>query len=675
MDEKSLCTLEYLKIKERLKEYALSNLGRKLIDAMAPAADLERANALLDETQEARELVAQSGGHPLAGLSDISECIERAARGGVLHPEDLMRTADLLRGCSKVKRFMRSKRALAPNLSGYAESITELPGVVSEIEGAVSGNAVLDSASPRLDAIRARIRVLDERIRSALQAVITSPRYRDAIQDGYISQKDGQFVVAVKASHRNLIQGSVVASSSSGATVFVEPAAVRRHSDDLRMARAEEEAEVYQILMALTGLVAQHVQEIKVNLEALGAYDLIFARARYAEQLRAARPEMVAARGQLAIRQARHPLLPQDAVPLDLEMSGGFRVLVITGPNTGGKTVALKTVGICALMAQSGLHVPAARGTILPVFADVLADIGDAQSIENSLSTFSGHMGNIARMLKMVVPGSLVLLDEIGTGTDPAEGAALACAILSELHRRGALVIATTHYGDVKRFADERPGFVNGCMEFDQETLRPLYVLAVGKAGKSQGLWIAERLGISGEVLARARRILAEARGCEETGTHSRIAAGTDVPTGALAHPATTDLQHPSGPPARAGAPRAYRRPGRDLGRLPRHQRFLPGDNVFVHSMHRRGIVAAEEDQSGNVDVVVDRVRHSINHKRLTMTGLREDLYPDLETYDLDIVLLPKEDRKLARQMERKHVEGVERIIRKGSETPAEHQK
>ena len=646
MDEKSLCTLEYLKIKERLKEHALSNLGRKLIDAMAPTADAERANALLDETQEARRLVSQSGGHPLAGLHDISECIERASKGAVLHPEDLMRVADFLRGCSKVKRFMRSKRALAPNLSLYAESLTDLPQVVSEIEGAIAGNVVLDNASPRLSSVRARIRVLDDRIRSALQAVITSPRYRDAIQDGYISQKDGQFVVAVKASHRNLIPGSIVASSSSGATVFIEPAAVRRHSDELKIARAEEEAEVYQILVALTGLVAERAREIKVNVEVLGAYDLIFARARYAEQLKAVRPALVPAGGRLAIRQARHPLLQQDAVPLDLEMAGDFRVLVITGPNTGGKTVALKTVGICSLMAQSGLHVPAGEGTTLPVFPDVLADIGDAQSIENSLSTFSGHMGNIARMMKVAVPGCLVLMDEIGTGTDPAEGAALACAILSDLYRQGALVVATTHYGDVKRFADARPGFVNGCMEFDQETLKPLYVLTVGKAGKSQGLWIAERLGIAGDVLANARQVL----------------AGADEPG------APVDLPGSAGPPAPAGTPRDYRRPGRDLSKLPREEHFLPGDNVFVHSMKRRGIVAAEEDQYGNVEVVVSRVRHSINHKRLTMTGKREDLYPDLESYDLDIVLLSKDDRKLARQMEKKHVESAERIIREGSD-------
>jgi len=640
VDEKSLYTLEYLKVKERLKDFALSNLGRKLIDAMAPTPDIARANALLDETQEATELAAQSGGHPLAGLHDISECIERAAKGAVLHPEDLMRVADFLRGCSKVKKFMRTKKALAPNLSLYAESVTDLPQVISEIEGAVSGNAVLDNASPRLSGIRARIRVLDDRIRSALQAVITSPRYRDAIQDGYISQKDGQFVVAIKATHKNLIQGSVVAASSSGATVFIEPVAVRRYSDELKIARAEEEAEVYQILVALTGLVAEHTQEIKVNVEVLAAYDLIFARARYAQQLRATRPALVPAGEGLVIRQARHPLLQQDAVPLDLEMSERTRVLVITGPNTGGKTVALKTIGICALMAQSGLHVPAGEGTTLPVFPDVLADIGDAQSIENSLSTFSGHMGNIARMMKVAVPGCLVLLDEIGTGTDPAEGAALACAVLSNLYHRGAMVVATTHYGDVKRFADTHPGFVNGCMEFDQDTLRPLYVLTVGKAGKSQGLWIAERLGIPDEVLANARQVMAGA---------------TTVPGN-------------EAPPAPAGQSLGYRRPGRDLSQLPREQHFLPGDNVYVHSMKCRAIVAAEEDERGNVEVVVRGQRHSISHKRLAMTGKREDLYPDFDSYDLDIVLLSKDDRKLVHQMSRKHVEGAERVIRKGSD-------
>lgn len=645
MDQASMTRLEFDKIREHLKSYALSKLARRMIDEVQPSADVERVRVLLEETHQARILVNQSSGsHPLSGLHDITECLERVSKGGILHPEDLMKVADVLRGCSKVKKYMRLKKHLAPVLASYAESITEFPAVVNEVENSVAGSTLIDSASATLSKIRNQMRSAEERIKSSLHSVLTSHWYRDAIQENFITEKSGHYVIAVKASHKNMIPGALIASSASGATVFIEPAAVRRWADELRVLEAAEQAEEYQILMYLTALVAEHLSAIRVSLEVLAHYDLVFARARYAEAIGAIKP-CVDSSTIIDLKGARHPLLGQTAVPLDLRLGERFQTLVITGPNTGGKSVVLKTIGLLCLMSQCGMHVPAVSGTRLGVFREVLADIGDSQSIEHSLSTFSSHVGNIARMIKAAGPGSLVLLDEVGTGTDPAEGAALACALMADLQKRGAITVATTHYGDVKRFSEVTSGFINGCMEFDPETLRPLYQLTVGKAGESNGLWIAQNLGIPPHVIEMARSLanwqnpLAKAAASDDS--EPRVLQTTGAPADAQV---AENTQAP-----------VLQKAGR-VGRL------CPGDAVFVHTLRAKGVVVREADDKGNIVVMVRGEHVTVNHRRLKLIGRREDLYPNLETYDLNIVLLTKQDRKLVNTMKRKHSDTV-RII------------
>ena len=641
MDEFSLERLEFNTIKSHLEEYALSNLAKRMIRDLAPSPDFERVRLLLEETDEARRLSAEmGGGHPLVGLHDITESLDRVAKGGVLHPEDLLQIADVQRGASKVRKYMKHKLAVAPALASYANSLTETPDLVLEISRSVAGSELSDHASVALAKIRSQMATLNERIKNALQAIVTSPRYRTAIQESFVTQKAGHYVVAVKASYRKQVPGTVITASASGATLFIEPKVAERYTQELRVLEAAEQAEEYRVLAELTEMVADCLQQIRINVEVLSHYDLVFAKARYCDSIDGTKP-ILSSRPLIRLVGARHPLLPRDAVPLDIHLGEHFNTLVITGPNTGGKTVVLKSVGLLCLMVQSGLHIPAKQGTELGVFRDVLADIGDAQSIESSLSTFSSHMKNVSRMLKTAGPGCLVLLDEIGTGTDPAEGAALACSILWHLYIKGAISVATTHYGDVKRFSDHTPGFMNGCMEFDAQSLKPLYVLTVGKSGESCGLTIAQNLGIDREVIDLAQNML-ESAGLTERLCHTVVIPTADTPK----------FQEPK--PRDAASIVSLRK----------------GDAVFVHSLHARGIVAEEADDKGNLVVMAKGQKISVNHKRVRLVATREQLYPDHENYDLDIVLLTKEDRKIKKQMTKRNTDAVRVISMPDSRTP-----
>ncbi|MEW6523661.1 MAG: endonuclease MutS2 [Bacillota bacterium] len=629
MHTRTIEVLEFNSIREKLRQHTQSGLGKRLVDRMAPSTNLERVAGWQAETSQARALLQAAGGHhPLRGTWDISGELARAARGGTLEPGELSRVASVLEGCSRLKRYMEARRELAPDLTSYAASFHLLPELVAGIERCIAGNEVCDHATPCLARLRQKRRSLEDQIQGKLQSLLASPAYRDCIQDGFVSMRQDRYTIPVRADRKNRVMGTVVEASGSGATVFIEPAAVRKLTDELRIARAQEEAEVYQILCALTGEVAAHEREISINLEVLGAYDFAFAKGRLSAELDCSPPELNSC-GHLDVRQGRHPLLTGEVVPLDISLGSGVRTLVITGPNTGGKTVVLKTVGLLALMAQCGLHIPAAAGSQLPVFAGVFADIGDHQSIQGSLSTFSSHLTNIISILEELKPGGLVLLDEIGTGTDPAEGASLAAAILEEVWRAGALTIATTHYSDIKRYASERDGFVNGCMAFDEETLRPEYRLELGRSGESRGLWMAARLGLKENVVSRACGFL-------EHGLHPETSIQPKTKTSRT------------------------RRPGAVAPGV-----FALGDSVYVGTVRERGIVAGLANERGELTVLVKGERIPVNHKRLTLLIPASELYP--EDYDLNTVLMAKEDRRLLHDMKRKHTPGV-LVVRPGQE-------
>lgn len=666
MDPRTLTTLEYDKIKTMLAEMVHSNLGRELVDGLRPLTQVAAVEAALRETTEARTVLDRGAQVPRQGMSDIREPVGKAERGGVLSPADLLRIADCLRGCRELKRYMTTKRLAAPTLSRYAEGLVTFESLEGEVYRCVEGARVASAAGPKLAKVRKEIQVTEERIQSKLQSLLAAGTNRDVLQDSFVSLKGGRYALPVKASQRHRVEGTVVDTSGSGMTVFIEPAAIRKLTDELTVLRGAEEAEEYQVLVALSSLVGAEKAGIMADLEIMAAYDFAFAKGRLSLAMRA-EPVDVNGEGHIQLVGARHPLLKGDAVPIDLVLGRRYRTLVITGPNTGGKTVALKTVGLLTLMAQSGLHVPAGEGTDLAVFERVLADIGDAQSIEQSLSTFSSHMGQIAGILDEVGPSTLVLLDEVGTGTDPAEGAALAMAILEALYGAGAVTLATTHYSDVKRLADLNPGFINGRMDFDPETLRPLYRLVMGEAGSSNAFWIAERLGIWPRVLARARDHLGAREDEPSAAPRAPVNKPPEVPVPRVM-PSAADAPIAASPEAAVTVPDSSGVQPTPAA-PPKPRPWQVGDAVVVETIGQRGVVAELPNEKGEMVIFTRGKRVTVNHKRVTLVLEAEHLYPD--GYDLNIVTHTWDERKLMKAMGKRHVDG-ERVIVEGKPDPGQ---
>lgn len=511
MDDHALRVLEYAAVRDLLIAQAQCSLGGERAAALAPSAHEDEVMEWQEQTAQAAALLAVSTGPPFGGIRDIRPAIRAAEVGGVLEPAALLAVADTIRGTHALRGFLLAREDTAPRLAALARFLGEFPSVQNAIEKAVNDQAeVRDEASPLLSRLRQEIRGVRQRMVERLHALLRSPAYRDMLQDAIVTTRGGRHCVPVKAEYRVQFGGLVHDVSGSGATVFMEPAALVELGNELRQLEAREHQEVERILRELTARVGAEAGPLAETARLLGELDFIFARGRLALAMEAC-PPVLNRNGTVRLRRARHPLLTGTVVPIDVELGGTWTVLLITGPNTGGKTVALKTVGLLVLMAQSGLHVPAAQGSELPVFAGVYADIGDEQSIAQSLSTFSGHITNIVSILRGVEDTgsrSLVLLDEAGAGTDPAEGAALAKAILRKLLRAGARVVATTHYGELKEFAYATPGVENASVEFDLETLQPTFRLLTGVPGASNAFAIAARLGLPAQVLEEAGTLL-----------------------------------------------------------------------------------------------------------------------------------------------------------------------
>ncbi len=627
--EQNLMTLDYHVIKSRINEFVASGLGRKLVEKMQPLVRLDQVKVSQMETAEARKLLDAGGQIPLRGLSDISELIERIKAGSILEAADLMHVEDFLRGCRELKVYMKQKRSTATLLSGYSEGIFNLSDLEDMIHGALEGSRIASAASSRLSRIRDQLQRCEADIEAKLNQMLASAAIQGYLQESYVSIKNGRYVLPVKAAYRAHVPGIVVDSSGSGATVFIEPAAVRKLSDQKLMLERQEEDEEYQIRAWLTAETARYENELRQNLEWMGIFDFITARARYSQQIGGQEVSLDQAGGML-LKNARHPLLGAEAVPLNLSMPHGIRTLVITGPNTGGKTVALKTVGLLAAMVQSGLQISVESGSKMPVFSSIMADIGDEQSIQQSLSTFSSHMKNIAAIMARADSHSLILLDEIGTGTDPAEGTALAAAILENLHDKGAITLATTHYEGIKVLAENHPGFVNGAMAFDVDTLKPLYVLEMGVSGKSHAFWIAHRLGVSNDVIRRAESWLADPVQAART----IRPAGDEVPSDTLTD---TDEKLTHNDP-----------------------HIQVGDMVVIRTTGEKARVLGTDDPRGNLLVEVKGVRKMIHSKRVRLYLDRAVLYP--EGYDMNEVLLNKTERKIDKVMGRKLTDQVRQI-------------
>lgn len=517
MDSKTLHVLEYEKILARLAGFCDFSASADLARTLQPSNHFDEVTRLLAETTEARFLLSS---HELniGGSHDIRASADLAARGGVIDPQQLLEVKTTLIACRDIKKSLAHSAEKAPRLAQIAAGLPEPFGIVDAITRVLSERGeVLDSASDKLANIRREVRMARDRLMSRLQKYLTDSAGK--LQEPIITQRDGRYVIPLRAEFKGQIKAIVHDQSSSGATLFVEPLPVVELNNRVRELELAERDEERRILAELSGLIGAHAVELKYGIENLAVLDLAFAKAKYAEELHASVPVMrnavapmprskseTSESQSILLLRACHPLLdPNTVVPIDIDPKAGTRALVITGPNTGGKTVSLKTVGLLALMAQSGLHIPAQSGSELPCFHDIFADIGDEQSIEQSLSTFSSHITNIIRILKKADLRSLVILDELGAGTDPQEGAALARAILSHLIERGITTFVATHYPELKTFAHSTEGVVNASLEFDVQTLRPTYHLTIGLPGRSNALAIALRLGLDPQLVAAAR--------------------------------------------------------------------------------------------------------------------------------------------------------------------------
>ncbi len=515
MEEHYLQILELNKVLEKLAHHTSFSVSHEKALALRPATDMPEVMRRQAGTQEARRLLDLKPNFTVGGARDIRSQLQRASVGAVLMPDELLLVASTTASGRIVRGTISKLGDQLPTLDEVTLPIRPHDEVEAEIHQAISDSGeVLDSASPALAQIRFGLRRAYERLMSKLNEIISSSSYRQALQEPIITQRQGRYVVPVKAEFKGQVKGIVHDQSASGATVFVEPLAVVDLANQWRQAQVEEEQEIERILRRLSGLVGRDADALSATLDAIAQVDLYLAQARLAEAMNAIEPTLLnlgarpAGTPSVRLLKARHPLLTGDVVPITVELGGDFDVLVITGPNTGGKTVALKTVGLLCLMAQCGLQIPAAEGSSAAVFRSVYADIGDEQSIEQSLSTFSSHIRRIVDILSRADEQCLVLLDELGAGTDPQEGSALARAILSHLLERRVATIATTHYSELKSYAHTTLRVENASVEFDLETLSPTYRLSIGLPGRSNALAIATRLGMSADIVERARELL-----------------------------------------------------------------------------------------------------------------------------------------------------------------------
>lgn len=517
MNEKVLHTLEYNKILDQLTEYAFSADAKSRCQKLRPITDRAQIEQLQQQTSDALSRLFKYGSLSFSGVTDIRDSLKRLEIGGALSAIELLRVCSLLESAKRAKAFARSQEdndQPDDSLTGLFAGIEPLTPLCDEIRRCIpSEDEIADDASSTLHSIRRSMRGMNDKIRAQMNSMINNTTTRSYLQDTVITMRDGRYCLPVKAEAKSLVPGMIHDQSSTGSTLFIEPMAVVNLNNEYKELQLREQEEIEVILAGLSNLTASYATQLLADYELLTELDFIFARAAFAQTYNGVAP-LFNDDGRIHIRKGRHPLLdPKKVVPIDVRLGEDFRLLIVTGPNTGGKTVSLKTVGLLTLMGQSGLHIPASERSELGIFDEVFADIGDEQSIEQSLSTFSSHMVNIIRILEQVNDRSLVLFDELCAGTDPTEGAALAISILSKLHLYGARIMATTHYSELKVYALSTPGVENACCEFDVATLSPTYRLLIGIPGKSNAFAISEKLGLPSDLITDAKGRISKSEG------------------------------------------------------------------------------------------------------------------------------------------------------------------
>ncbi len=633
--------LEFDKTLEKLAGAALSATVKARCLELKPSLNESEVRRWLQETTQAKQIIEQVGIPPLSSMSELQKVIDLINIDAMLAPEQIAHVLSFLISCRRMKAYLKKAENTEAYIARYGKSIDELPELEKEIERCIKNGIVDDRASIRLDGTRRQIAGTNDQLKAKLDALLR--KNKAWFSESFVSVRGGHFTLPVKREHKNDIAGTVIELSKTGETCFIEPSSVGRLHSELYALKVEEDSEVRRILYSLTALISDNLKTVKLNIEAMETLDFLFAKARLSIDMKAS-PVSINTDRKIHILGARHPLLdPDSAVPLNFEAGDKTSGVVITGPNTGGKTVALKTVGLLSLMVQSGLHIPADEASCFCLHNLILCDIGDGQSISENLSTFSSHMKNILEILKQVNEESLVLLDELGSGTDPAEGMGLAIAVLDALCSKGCMFVVTTHYPEIKEYAANKPELINARMAFDKESLMPLYRLEIGEAGESCALYIAERLGMPREMLERAHEA------AYKNSENMRWAA---VPQSSSAPgKADTSLRIVR---QKEPAPKAQSR----------SSKFNLGDSVIVYPQKQIGIVYARSNEKGEIGVQIKKEKMLVNHKRIKLHVPAGELYP--EDYDFSIIFDSVENRKARHILGKRHEEGTVVIIKEG---------
>lgn len=627
MNSNTFERLQLNEVKELIKIHCVSSLGKNLIDKLTPSGNIGVVRRKLAENKEARKIIENSNHIPLEGLFNAGSTIDKIEKGMIIEPVELINIGDFLRGCRKMKAFMLEKEFYSPTLSSYALNITECKNIEDEINYCIKSNKVDSNASKELKKIRRNIEITEGKIKDRLNKFVTSTVNKKYIQEFIISKRNDRYVVPIKSSYKNEVDGTILDTSSKGNTVFIEPISVSNLSTELTMLKADETIEEYKILSYLTELIFDKISQIKLNIEILSEYDMVFAKAKYSQKIKGITPK-INNNGYIKIIKGKHPLLTGDVVPLDFEIGQNYRSLIITGPNAGGKTVTLKTVGLLTLMVQCGFDISAKEGSEFSVFEKVFVDIGDNQSIENALSTFSSHIKNIAEIMSLSNNSTLVLFDEIGSGTEPNEGSGLAISLLEEFYKMGCITIASTHYGEIKKFANLHPEFENAGMMFDKETLEPMYKLTIGKSEDSNALFISKKMGIKNRVLDRAKEYIIDRNYNLDLVKRSKLQSNIED--------------------------------NNNLEVIPNYTDYNVGDKVKLLDEDDFGVVYKPIDKFNNVEVLFNNTFISVNIKRLQLSIKASELYP--EGYDLDTLFTNFKDRKLEKDIQRGSKKALKKI-------------
>jgi DNA mismatch repair protein MutS2 len=626
MNEITLEKLDYYKLKEIVKKYCVSGLGKILIDKLDPSTNLKVVNRRLNETSEGRRLLDASYHIPLEGIFNVVPLIDKIEKGHSLEPIDLTMISNFLRGCRKVKSFIKDKEVYAPTLSSYGENISDLSYIEEEINNSITGTMVNSNASTELKKIRRHIDICETKIRERLDKFLKSSSNKEYIQEFFISQRNGKYTIPIKAAYKNHVQGVIVETSSKGTTVFMEPNVISKHTSELAVLRAEESIEEYKILATLTEMIYERIRDLKINIDVISEYDMIWAKAKYSKEIDGIKPKLNE-HGYIKIVKGKYPLI-KNCVPLDFQIGEDYRSLIITGPNAGGKTIVLKTIGMLTLATQSGFHITAKEGTEISVFNKIFVDIGDNQSVENALSTFSSHVKNLSEIIKASTKSTLLLFDEIGSGTEPNEGSALAIAILEELYHKGCITIATTHYGEIKNFSENHSDFENAAMEFEKDTLEPLYKLYIGKTGDSNALYISKKMGIADSIIERTRKYI------ETKSYNYNLIKDSKV----------------------------LKKKEEMINEV--FYEYSIGDKVILLENNEPVIVYKERDKLNNVTVLYNKEFIEVNYKRIKLEIKASELYP--EGYDLNQLFVNYKERKLERDIERGSKKALKKLRKEG---------